>query len=234
MPAKVNTRIIHTKIWRDPWFRTLDQDQKVLFIYLITNPYINILHLYELGRDVISKETGLSEERIQEILQYFNSEAKINSYKYYIHVPNAYKYQEYTGIKNNQQKLRTMYEMSDDIIIHYGKYIALTIKSIIKETQESIVKDEKFLKLLERVSDRLHSILTDTPIHTPMDTKRILLRIQNTEYRNKNTEIRNPNTEDAKHDEYVDSNEIEIEEKEMPKDFSYGNAVREMLAVKKI
>ena len=36
----MKTRIVHTKIWQDDYFVNLSFQEKVLFLYLISNEYI--------------------------------------------------------------------------------------------------------------------------------------------------------------------------------------------------
>lgn len=69
-------RQIHTKIWGDEWFLNLNSDAKLLFIYLFSNQRSCLAGIYDIPLKVIAFETGLSEQRITELLQEFTRDAK--------------------------------------------------------------------------------------------------------------------------------------------------------------
>lgn len=197
----MNTRIIHTKIWKDPWFRSLEIDERLYFLYLILNQHINILHLYELDDFIAERETGISTQRMVEIKEKFVADEKIDTYRFYISVSNAYKYQEYRGIKNNHQKLRLVFELGDGAILHYKKYLTKTLRDILEETLENEVSDTKFLLLLKRVVHRFEDLEIKIPLSIRLDT------LIDT---GKNTEIRNQKSENRKQkDEEIDLDEVD-------------------------
>lgn len=197
----MKTRIIHTKIWSDSYFRRLERSEKIYFFYILTNELVNIIHLYELPDSVATMQTGLSVEEIENIKGKFQADKKFDFYGEYVSINNAYKYQYYKGIKNNRLKLRLFFEMSDDTIKHYSEVVINTIKQIEDETLRFEVKDEDFINLYKRLSDRLSYLgLCE---YTYQDTPIPILRINHkseiinykSEIKNQNTEIINQNTE---------------------------------------
>ena len=81
-------RYINTKIWRDSYIEKLDPSEKLLFIYLLTNPDTNICGIYEIPLKIIAIDVGFTIERTQKILTRFEKDNKI-------------KYQDgWIGIKN--------------------------------------------------------------------------------------------------------------------------------------
>lgn len=202
----MKTRIIHTKIWSDSYFRRLERSEKIYFFYILTNELVNIIHLYELPDSVATMQTGLSVEEIENIKGKFQADKKFDFYGEYVSINNAYKYQYYKGIKNNRLKLRLFFEMSDDTIKHYSEVVINTIKQIEDETLRFEVKDEDFINLYKRLSDRLSYLgLCE---YTYQDTPIPILRINHKseiinyklEIKNQNTEIINQNTEDKEVD----------------------------------
>lgn len=57
-----------TECWADPWFQTLKPVEKLLFIYLWTNPHRNISGIYTITFDTISFETCLTKAQIRDLL----------------------------------------------------------------------------------------------------------------------------------------------------------------------
>jgi hypothetical protein len=70
-------RSINTSIWCDTWFEDLEIDEKLLFLFLITNERTNMLGVYEISLKKMSFETGISKLRIDKIVEKFKSEGKI-------------------------------------------------------------------------------------------------------------------------------------------------------------
>lgn len=194
----MKTRIIHTKFWTDDYVRKLDSNTKLLYSWMLLNEYVDVLGIFEVSNDVISSQTNLSEKEIEKGKILLHNDGKIDCYKSYIYLKNAYKYQTYSGVKNASPKLRTIFEMSDDVIAHYMYHIELWLDEISSDLESfrDNAKYSKITNLFDRVVKRV-SYTKDTPIHTPIYTPIHTPsdRGQNTEYRNKNTEIRIQNTE---------------------------------------
>ncbi len=70
-------RQIHTRIWKDSWFLTLEPAHKLLFIYLFGNERASVAGIYELPLPVICFETGLGESIIQAGLAVFTQAGKV-------------------------------------------------------------------------------------------------------------------------------------------------------------
>ena len=56
-------RNIHVKLWKDPVVQKLSSDNKLLWIYLLTNEQLNESGVYILTPQTISNETGLTIEQ---------------------------------------------------------------------------------------------------------------------------------------------------------------------------
>lgn len=64
-------RSINTKIWSDKWIETLSPVEKLVWIYLLTNDYTNMLGIYQVTIKRIIFETGLSQTQIFNALKAF-------------------------------------------------------------------------------------------------------------------------------------------------------------------
>jgi hypothetical protein len=93
-----NLRSVNTKFWTDPWVESLNPNDKLLFLYLITNSYANLAGIYEITIKRISFETGLKDETIRKGLKGFERVRKayfVN--ENYIFLPNWLKNQNLNG-----------------------------------------------------------------------------------------------------------------------------------------
>ena len=72
-----NFRQIHCRIWVDPWFVSLEQDEKITWIYLFSNPSSSLCGLFELTTRQVAFDCCISPDRAKEILQKFETDGKI-------------------------------------------------------------------------------------------------------------------------------------------------------------
>lgn len=104
------SRLINTKLWRDPYVRKLDRDEKLLFIYLLTNQYTTMAGIYEINIDDIAHETGIDEEIVKKALYKFQADHKILYEREWMVVTNFIKHQRLNpsmirGIEKDIEKL---------------------------------------------------------------------------------------------------------------------------------
>lgn len=70
-------RIINTHFWDDSYIIELDPIEKLLFLYLLTNPLTDICGAYEINIRRIALDTGIDREMILKIVNRFESANKI-------------------------------------------------------------------------------------------------------------------------------------------------------------
>jgi hypothetical protein len=86
-------RMIYTHIYRDEWFLELEPDAKLLFIYLFSNDLTSVSGLYKIPRRVMAFETGLALSRVDELLEHFRKQDKVEYEDGYVWVKNMRRYQ---------------------------------------------------------------------------------------------------------------------------------------------
>ena len=86
-------RSVNTEFWKDTFVEKLNVPEKLIFLYLITNPETNLLGIYEISIKRIAFETGVSEKVIEEALKKFKHEKKIYYIDNYIILVNWLKHQ---------------------------------------------------------------------------------------------------------------------------------------------
>lgn len=91
----MKTRIIHTKIWEDPFFRGLSKPARYLFFYFITNYRINLCGIYELSDDLICFETGFEKKELEKLKREMHP--KIQFFDNWVYVVNAKRLGGYKG-----------------------------------------------------------------------------------------------------------------------------------------
>jgi len=70
-------RFINTKFWDDRWVVSLKPLEKLLFLYLITNPLTSIAGSYEISVRRIAFDTGLEPTMISKSLSKFEAEGRL-------------------------------------------------------------------------------------------------------------------------------------------------------------
>lgn len=111
-------RYISTSFWDDAWIQTLDPTEKLLYLYLISNPLTNIAGAYKITTRRIVFDTGIQDEKVKSILDKFNSAGKACMHGEYMIIP--------TWPKHQQWEKRTK--------IKYG------IEAVLKEMPEDVLK----------------------------------------------------------------------------------------------
>jgi hypothetical protein len=86
-------RSVNTKFWDDPFVENLSPSEKLLFLYLLTNPLANLLGIYEITIKRICYDTGLNKETVTNGLKQFGTVRKAFYYENFIILPNWLKNQ---------------------------------------------------------------------------------------------------------------------------------------------
>jgi hypothetical protein len=71
-------RKLHTTFWTDPFVEELTQEQKLFYLYLITNTKTKQSGIYEISKKYIAYETGFSIKEVNDLLQFFQEKGKID------------------------------------------------------------------------------------------------------------------------------------------------------------
>lgn len=112
----MKTRIVHTKFWEDSFVCSLDSEEKLFFLYLLTNARIGLTGIYELQDRYIIFDLGIksddplfvknpskAEDKLQRMKEKLQKEDKIYFVDGYVAIKNAKKYNDYSKGSENQQ-----------------------------------------------------------------------------------------------------------------------------------
>jgi hypothetical protein len=86
-------RPISTSFWKDSYIDELAPVEKLLFLYLLSNPNTSIAGIYEIRMKEIIFDTGISKEHVEEILKKFQKDNKIFYEKNWLVMQNWVKHQ---------------------------------------------------------------------------------------------------------------------------------------------
>jgi hypothetical protein len=90
-------RYINTVFWNDNYISNLDPSEKLLFIYLITNPFTNISGIYQIPLKTVANDTGIDKEMVIKIINRFQNDNKILYVDGWIAVRNFIKHQGFSN-----------------------------------------------------------------------------------------------------------------------------------------
>lgn len=111
----MKTRIIHTKIHEDDWFRTLSRNTRYLLQYLLTNPHINLCGMYQISNATLLFGTMFKQTELDKAKEELGCSGKVFFYKDWVYIKNAQKYGGYTGDKNKIAIENELKSVPDDI-----------------------------------------------------------------------------------------------------------------------
>lgn len=86
-------RSVNTHFWDDTYVITLDPIEKLLFLYLLTNPLTDICGAYEINLRRVALDTGIDQEMVLKMLDRFHIADKITYHKGWILIHNFVKNQ---------------------------------------------------------------------------------------------------------------------------------------------
>lgn len=86
-------RQISTTFWTDPYVRKSPKDVKLLYVYLLTNMFTNMLGIYEIDIDQMAFDLGISTGEISKAIDFLQKDKKIIYADGYVLLANWHKYQ---------------------------------------------------------------------------------------------------------------------------------------------
>ncbi len=108
-------RLINTKFWDDAYISNLDPIEKLLFLYLLSNPLTNILGIYEIELRRIAFDTGIDKDMILKIFERFEKDCKVVYVNGHIVIINFLKHQNIQNPKMKAGVQRVWAEFSDKV-----------------------------------------------------------------------------------------------------------------------
>ncbi len=143
-------RYINTHFWTDGYIEELDPSEKLIFLYLLTNPLTSIGGVYEISIKRIAYDTGFDKDMVLKILKRFEKDSKV----YYIHsfiiIINSIKHQSLNvnikkGIEANLNNIPNIVKASKGFqrLSKALKYLNLNLNLNFNLNSNSNKKEEK-------------------------------------------------------------------------------------------
>lgn len=107
-------RTIQTTIWNDPYIEDLNPTEKLLYIYLFSNPHVNNAGVMKVSLKKISYETGI--EDLSAAMDRLVNDGKVFKHKEYFFVVNFIKHQTSTSPKIIQSIVAEFKELPAEIL----------------------------------------------------------------------------------------------------------------------
>lgn len=151
----MQTRILHTEIWQDDFFVNLNSNEKLLFIYFLTNDSVNIIHLYRCNIQRITADTGIDKGIILKAQEKFEKNKKMFFKDGFVFLKNASRYEKYEGSKNEVAKVKLFSKLSKDILDWYNNISDTPIDSPIDRVYKSKTINHK-LEIINNKSENIN------------------------------------------------------------------------------
>lgn len=101
-------RYISTSFWDDAWVQSLSPDEKLFYIYLLTNPLTNIAGVYQITDRRISFDIGFSEETIVKMWSRFDAGGKAVRIGEWVVIPSWPKHQRWEKSQKIQSGIESI------------------------------------------------------------------------------------------------------------------------------
>jgi hypothetical protein len=98
----VKTRIIQTRFWKDEYVKQLSTEEKLVFLFLLSNETVNLVGTYQVYPQEIALWCDISVQKATQCLEKFTEDRKFFYKNGWIKIINYEKYQNYGG--GTQQK----------------------------------------------------------------------------------------------------------------------------------
>ena len=138
-------RCINVRMWSDSWFEALPPDFKLVWVYLLSNEYTNMLGVYELSLKRTAYDTGLEKETLSKAFEGFAKDSKaFYLFDKWVVLPNFLKNQSLNPnmLKSAMQIYRNLPKELKEIVLFDGEQ---TSRLEIVKPSESISKDTETL-----------------------------------------------------------------------------------------
>lgn len=111
--------MVNTRFWVDEYISELTPNQKLLFLYFLTNPYTDICGVYEVPLRNVVFDTGLPEEEIKSAMVRFESDHKIVYHRGWVYIKNFAKHQ-LNNPKVKKGIMRSLSEIPPSVLERLG------------------------------------------------------------------------------------------------------------------
>jgi len=153
-------RYISVSFWDDEWIQTLKPNEKLIYLYLLTNPLTNIAGVYKITERRICFDTGIDIETIKKTLSIFEKKRKVFKFNEYIIIPTWAKHQGWEKRRNIRDGIiAELQELPEEVIeflcdVDYQFDLSLIEKILITRKQRQGISGTTIKKLREKYENK--------------------------------------------------------------------------------
>lgn len=138
-------RMINTRFWDDDWVVRLNPLEKLLFLYLITNPNTALTGCYELSLRRIAFDTGIDESALKNIFRRFMADGKIAYIDGWVLIRNYGEHNPFRGPDLERAKNKEVKQFPDRVLAEWlqGGNSSNIYTNTNKGLNKKLVADEK-------------------------------------------------------------------------------------------
>ena len=175
-------RCINVRMWSDSWFEGLPPEYKLVWLYLLTNEFTNMLGVYELSLKRIAYDTGIEKETLSKAFEGFTKDKKaFYLFDKWVVLPNFLKNQSLNPnmLKSATQIYRNLPKELKEIVLFDGEQnsrlkIVKPSENISKDSA-TLSKDSQTLSEKEIESENIKSINTSMSFSDVNDPEEVLI-----------------------------------------------------------
>lgn len=107
--------MIKDSFWTDTYIENLDPTEKLLYIYILTNPLCNIAGIYQIQTRRIAFEIGIDKEMVGKLLNRLTEDGKIIRHKDWLLIINHAKHQSFKNPNVTAGIKRIIEDLPDEV-----------------------------------------------------------------------------------------------------------------------
>lgn len=166
-------RCINVRMWSDSWFEGLPPEYKLVWVYLLTNEYTNMLGVYELSLKRIAYDTGIEKETLSKAFEVFAKDKKaFYLFDKWVVLPNFLKNQSLNPnmLKSATQIYRNLPKELKEIVLFDGEQSS---RLEVVKPSESISKDSATLSNRSETLSKGSQTLSEKEIEKEIESENI-------------------------------------------------------------
>lgn len=146
-------RLVNTNFWRDSYVINLDPTEKLVFLYLLTNPATNLAGVYEIDTRLVALDTGIDKDMINKIISRFCVDGKMYYERGWLVLRNFVKHQRLNpsikkGIEKAINELPAWLQDKISLEVDESKQISL-LEGVTIQTDDSLGTESPQRKEIE-------------------------------------------------------------------------------------
>lgn len=151
-------RIVKDEIWDDDWFYELDPSEKLVWLFLLTNPRANIAGVYKLNKKWAAQSVGLDFDIFNTILLRFVKDKKIIEDESWVGLVNFHKHLAYRNASVAQGILRLYKESTGCPQALHSVWVTLLNSTLLYLSDMGDIKSPEKKKQIESLIKELKQI----------------------------------------------------------------------------